>query len=173
MAAEEAIRMVIQRCQRTVAKAEKPGVDVPLVALDTFALQVQLGLGGHDGLDIVGLGQGVHVHVIVDHQQAAFQIGAGKTVILHFLDAAVAGGISHEPFQYQPDSGFALAALADNEHHLLPLGAGNEAVARYSCKVGMSASSSSSCRKVSQRSGLAALGSYLTGRRFWQNRRLS
>ena len=29
------------------------------------------------------------------------------------------------------------------------------------------------CRKVSQRSGLAALGSYFTGRRFWQNRRLS
>ena len=122
--------MVIQRSQRTVAEAEKPGVDVPLVALDTLALQVQLGLGGHDGLDIIRLGQGVHVHIIVDHQQAAFQIGAGKTVILHFLDAAIAGGISHEPFQYQPDAGLALAALADNEHHLLSFGAGNQAVAQ-------------------------------------------
>ena len=70
--------MVVQRGQRTVAETEEPGVNVPLVALDTFALQVQLGLGGHDGLDIVGLGQGVHVHVIVDHQQAAFQIGNGR-----------------------------------------------------------------------------------------------
>ena len=130
LAAKEAVRMVIQRGQRTVAEAEEPGVDVALVALDTLALQVQLGFGGHDGLDIVGLGQGVHVHVIVDHQQAAFQISTGKTVVLDFLDAAVAGGVSHEPFQYQPDAGLALAALADNEHHLLPFGAGNEAVAQ-------------------------------------------
>ena len=83
LTAEEAVRMVIQRGQRTVAEAEEPGVNVPLVALDTLALQVQLGFGGHDGLDIVGLGQGVHVHVIVDHQQAAFQIGTGKAVVLH------------------------------------------------------------------------------------------
>ena len=69
-------------------------------------------------------------HGIVDHQQAAFQIGTGKTVVLHFLDAAVAGGISHELFQHQSDAGLALAALADNEHHLLPLGAGDQAVAQ-------------------------------------------
>ena len=81
-------------------------------------------------IGIIRLGQGVHVHIIVDHQQAAFQIGTGKAVVLHFLDAAIAGGISHESFQYQPDAGFALAALADNEHHLLTLGAGNEAVAQ-------------------------------------------
>ena len=130
LAAKETVRMVIQRGQRTIAEAEEPGVNVPLVALDTLALQVQLGFGGDDGLDIVGLGQGVHVHVIVDHQQAAFQIGTGKTVVLHFLDAAVAGGIPHEPFQHQPDAGLALAALADNEHHLLPLGAGDQAVAQ-------------------------------------------
>ncbi len=122
--------MVVQRSQRTVAKAEKPGVDVALVALDALALQVQLGFGGHDGLDIVGLGQGVHIHIIVDHQQAAFQIGAGKAIVLDFLDAAIAGGISHEPFQHQPDAGLALAALADNEHHLLPFGAGDQAVAQ-------------------------------------------
>jgi len=64
------------------------------------------------------------------HQQAAFQISAGKAVVLDFLDAAVAGGIPHEPFQHQPDAGLALAALADNEHHLLPLGAGDQAVAQ-------------------------------------------
>ena len=102
MAAKEAVRMVVQRGQRTVAEAEEPGVNVPLVALDTFALQVQLGFGGHDGLDIIRLGQGVHVHVIVDHQQAAFQIGTGKAVVLHFLDAAVAGGIPMSRFSTSP-----------------------------------------------------------------------
>ena len=112
--------MVIQRGQRTVAEAEKPGVNVPLVALDALALQVQLGFGSDNRFDIVGLGQGVHVHVIVDHQQAAFQIGTGKAVVLDFLDAAVAGGISHEPFEHQPDAGlgktsaFVQAELARN-----------------------------------------------------------
>ena len=60
------------------------------------------------------------------------EMGKGPRIMIsriHFLDAAVAGGISHEPFQYQPDAGLALAALADNEHHLLPFGAGNETVA--------------------------------------------
>ena len=68
LTAKEAVRMVVQRGQRTVAKAEEPGVNVPLVALDALTFQVQLGLGGHDGLDIVGFWQGVHVHVIVDHE---------------------------------------------------------------------------------------------------------
>ena len=49
-------------------------------------------------------GQGVHIHIIVDHQQAAFQIGTGKAIVLDFLDATIAGGISHEPFQHQPDA---------------------------------------------------------------------
>ena len=122
--------MVIQRGQRTVAEAEEPGVNVPLVALDALALQVQLGFGGHNGLDIIRLGQGVHVHVVIDHQQAALQIGTGKAVVLHLLDAAIAGGISHEPLQHQPNARLALAALANNEHHLLTFGAGDQAAAQ-------------------------------------------
>ena len=46
LATKETVRMVIQRGQRAVAETEEPGVNVPLVALDTFALQVQLGFGG-------------------------------------------------------------------------------------------------------------------------------
>ena len=94
--------MVVQRGQRTVAEAEEPGVDVPLVALDALALLVQFGLGCHDCLNILLFGQGVLVHVIVDHEQAAFQIGTGKAVVLHFLDAAVAGGISMSRFSTSP-----------------------------------------------------------------------
>ena len=37
----------------------------------------------------------------------------GKAVVLDFLDAAVAGGISHEPLEHQPNAGLALAALAN------------------------------------------------------------
>ena len=55
LAAEEAVRMVIQRGQRTVAEAEKPGVNVPLVALDALALQVQLGFGSDNRFDILTL----------------------------------------------------------------------------------------------------------------------
>ena len=64
LAAEKAIRVVVQRSQRTVAKTEKPGVAVSLIALDTLALQVQLGFGSHDGLDIIRFREGVHVHVV-------------------------------------------------------------------------------------------------------------
>ena len=102
LAAEEAVRMVIQRGQRTVAETEEPGVNVPLVTLDTLALQVQLGFGGHNGLNIIRLGQGVHIHIIVDHEQAAFQIGTGKAVVLDFLDAAVAGGMDKKKFVLAP-----------------------------------------------------------------------
>ena len=37
LAAEETVRMVIQRGQRTVAEAEEPGVNVPLVPLEWCA----------------------------------------------------------------------------------------------------------------------------------------
>ena len=113
-----------------LAEAEEPGVNVPLVTLDALALQVQFGLGGHDGLNLIRFRQGIHVHVIVDHQQAAFQISKGKAIILHFLDSVVAGGISHEPLHHQPDAGLSLAAFANTEHHLLSLGAGDQAVAQ-------------------------------------------
>ena len=65
LAAEEAVRMVIQRGQRTVAETEEPGVNVALVTLDTLALQVQLGFGGHDGLEIMPFCKG---HLAVESQ---------------------------------------------------------------------------------------------------------
>lgn len=64
LAAEKAIRVVVQRSQCAIAKTAKPGVAVSLVALDPLALQVQLGLGSHDCLDIIRFREGVHVHVV-------------------------------------------------------------------------------------------------------------
>ena len=121
--------MVVQSSQRTIAKAEEPGVDVALVTLDALALNVHLGFCGHDGLDIVGLGQGVHVQIIVHHKQTVLKIGTGKTAGLNLLDAAIADRSAHQFFQNQTDAGFAFTALAEQEHHLLPFGAGDKAVA--------------------------------------------
>ena len=60
-----------------------------------------------------------------------------------------------------PMQGLALAALADNEHHLLSLGAGDQAVANAPLQggdVGIDPSARAE-RSICQRSGLAALGS--------------
>ena len=65
LAAEEAIRMVVQRSQRTVAEAEESGVNVALITLDALTLQVQLGFGGHDGLEIMPFCKG---HLAVESQ---------------------------------------------------------------------------------------------------------
>ena len=122
--------MVIEGSQRTITETEESGVDVALVALDALALYVHLGFGGDDGLDIVGFRQGIHVQVIINHKQTIFKVSAGKTAGLDLLDTAVAGGIAQQVLQHQTNARFALTALADQEHHLLPLGAGNEAVAQ-------------------------------------------
>ena len=72
--------------RRTIAKAEKPGVDVALVALDALAFNVHLGFCGHDGFDIVGLGQGVHVQIIIHHEQTVLKVGTSKAAGFDFLD---------------------------------------------------------------------------------------
>ena len=64
---EEAIGLVVKRRQRPVAEAEKAHIEQTLVALDAFALQIHLALGGDDGLDVVGFGQGAQIHIIVHH----------------------------------------------------------------------------------------------------------
>jgi hypothetical protein len=121
--------MVVQGGQRTIAKAEKPGVDVALVALDALAFNVHLGFCGHDGFDIVGLGQGVHVQIIIHHEQTVLKVSTSKAAGFNFLDAAIADRIAHQVLQHQTDAGFAFTAFAEQEHHLLTFGAGDKAVA--------------------------------------------
>lgn len=121
--------MVIQGGQRAVAEAQEPGVQLLLVALDALTLQVHLGLGCNDGLDVIRLGQGVHVHIIVHHEQPVLQVGAGELVRLDLLDAAHVHGIAQHSVQHQSDAALTLAALADDEHHPLGLGGRDQAVA--------------------------------------------
>ena len=119
----------MQGGQRTVSEAEEPDIELALVTLDALALHVHFALGRDDGLDIVGLGQGAHIHIVVHQQELVFQVCAAESVALHLLDA---GGIHAVPQQRAHDkanAAFALAALALEDHHALPFGAGNEAIA--------------------------------------------
>ena len=90
LAAKETVGLVVQGRQRTVAEAEKAHIKLALIALNALALHVHLALRSHDGFDIVGLGQGAHVHIVIHHQELVFQVRTAEPVALHLLDA---GGI--------------------------------------------------------------------------------
>ena len=118
----------MQGGERTVSEAEKTHIELALIALDAFALHVHLALRGHDGFDIIGLGQGAHIHIVIHHQELVFQVCTAEPVALHLLDA---GGIHAVPQQRAHDktnAAFALAALADQHEHFLPLSGRQQAV---------------------------------------------
>ena len=56
LAAKEAVGLGVQGGERTVSEAEKTHIELALIALNALALHIHLALGGHDVLDIVGLG---------------------------------------------------------------------------------------------------------------------
>ena len=129
LAAKETVGLVVQGRQRTVAEAEEAHMQLALVALDTLALHVHLALGGHDGFDIVGLGQGAQIHIIVHHQELVLQVRTAEPVALHLLDAGGIHAVTQQGAHDQSNAAFVLAALADEYEHLLPLGGGQQTVA--------------------------------------------
>ena len=130
LAAKETIGFVVQGRQRTVAKAEEAHIKLTLVTLYALALHVHLALGGHDGFDIIGLGQGAHIHIVVNHQELVLQVCATEPVALHLLDAGGVHAVAQQGTHDQTDAAFALAALADEHEHFLPLGGGQQAVTK-------------------------------------------
>ena len=100
----------MQGGQRTVSEAEEAHIQLALVALDALALHVYLALGGHDGLDIVGLGQGAHVHIIVYHQELVFQIRTAEPIALHLLDVGGIHAVTQQGAHDQSNAAFAFAA---------------------------------------------------------------
>jgi len=60
-------------------------------------------LGGHDGLDVVGLPQRLHPHIIIHAQQNVFQVGAGKAVFRNFADAAILHVAAEKRNQHSTD----------------------------------------------------------------------
>ena len=128
LAAKETVGLVVQGGQRTVAEAEKADIELTLIALNTLALHIHLALGGHDGFDIVGLGQSAHIHIVIYHQELVFQIRTAEPVALHLLDAGGIHAVAQQRAHDQPDAAFAFAALTDEHEHFLPLGGRQQAV---------------------------------------------
>ena len=114
--------------QITVGERQQPGKHPPLVALLAFAFQIHLALGGHDGLDVVGLPQRLHPHIVIHAQQNVFQIGTGKSIFGDFADTAVLHAAAKQRPQHRADLRLALAAVSLNHHHVLPFVAGNQTI---------------------------------------------
>ena len=129
LTAKEAVGLVVQGGQRTIAEAEEADIKLALVALNSLSFHVHLTLGGHDGFNIIGLGQGAHIHIIVHHQELVFQVCATESVALHLLDAGGIHAVAQQGTHDKTDAAFALAALADQHEHFLPLGGRQQAVA--------------------------------------------
>ena len=58
-----------------------------------------LPLRGHDGLDIVGLAQGFHPHIVVHAEQGVLQVSTGEAVLRDLADAAILH-VAAEPVSY-------------------------------------------------------------------------
>ena len=128
LAAKETVGLVVQGGQRTVSEAEEPDIELALVTLDALALHVHFALGRDDGFDIVGLGQGAQIHIIVHHQEFVLQVRTAEPVALHLLDAGGIHAVAQQGAHDKTDTAFALAALADEHEHLLSLGSRQQAV---------------------------------------------
>ena len=130
LAAKETVGLVVQGGERTVSETEEPDIELALVTLDALALHVHFALGRDDGFDIVGLGQGAQIHIIVHHQEFVLQVRTAEPVALHLLDAGGIHAVTQQRAHDQSDAAFALAALADEHEHFLPLGSRQQAVTK-------------------------------------------
>ena len=130
LAAKETVGLVVQGGERTVSEAEEPDIELALVTLDALALHVHFALGCDDGFDIVGLGQGAHIHIVIYHQELVFQVRTAEPVALHLLDAGGIHAVTQQRAHDQSDTALALTAPADEHEHFLPLGSRQQAVAK-------------------------------------------
>ena len=73
--------------------------------------------------------EGVHFHIVVQHQELAFLVGPGEAVAGELLDAAGVHVIAKKSAQDPADAGLALAAAADEHQHALGLVRGDQAIA--------------------------------------------
>ena len=114
--------------QIAVGERQQTRIHPALIALFALLFQIHLVLRGNDGLDIVGLFQRFHAHIVVNHQVNVFQIGAGKPILGHLSDASVLRIASKQMRKHCSNLAFSFSAAALDEHHPLSLVAGNQAV---------------------------------------------
>ena len=48
--------------------------EIVTMYLDYALSLIHISLRGHDGFDIIGLGQGAHIHIVIHHQELVFQV---------------------------------------------------------------------------------------------------
>ena len=114
--------------QIAIRKRQQTRIHPALIALFALLFQIHLVLRGNDGLDIVGLFQRFHAHIVVNHQVNVFQIGAGKPILGHLADASVLHIASKQMRKHCSNLAFSFSAAALDEHHPLSLVAGNQAI---------------------------------------------
>ena len=114
--------------QIAIRKRQQTRIHPALIALFALLFQIHLVLRGNDGLDIVGLFQRFHAHIVVNHQVNVFQIGAGKPILGHLSDASVLRIASKQMRKHCSNLAFSFASAALDKHHPLSLVAGNQAV---------------------------------------------
>ena len=114
--------------QIAIRKRQQTRIHPALIALFALLFQIHLVLRGNDGLDIVGLFQRFHAHIVVNHQVNMFQIGTGKPILGHLSDAPVLRIASKQMRKHCSNLAFSFSAAALDEHHPLSLVAGNQAV---------------------------------------------
>ena len=112
-----------------IAKCQKAYPHIRLIALLPFLLQIHGQLRRDNGLDIIGLGQCLHLHIIVQHYQHILQISPGKGADFHLGNGTGFQITAQQCLKDNAYSGFAFAALSGQQEHFLSFGAGNQAIA--------------------------------------------
>ena len=120
--------MVIERLQDAVAQADKAHIQIALIALLSLFLQIHRQFCGDDCLDVIGLGQGFQLHIIVQHHKLMLQIGTSEWACLHLCDTACVHVAAQQRTKDNTNAAFALATFANQKKHLLAFGGGNKAV---------------------------------------------
>ena len=128
LSAEKTNAAVIERLQDTVTQADEAYIQITLIALLSLFLQIHRQLRCDNRLDVVGLGESFQFHIIVQHHKLMFQICTSKGTCLHLCDTACVHVAAKQRTKDDTDAAFPLAALTDQQEHLLSLGGGDKAI---------------------------------------------
>ena len=112
-----------------IAQCQKARPHISLIALLPLSLQIHGQLCRDNGLDVVGLGQCLHLHIIVHHYQHILKVSPRKGTDFHLGNGAGFQITSQQCLEDDADSGFAFASFSGQQEHFLSLGARNQAIA--------------------------------------------
>ena len=125
---EETNASVMEGLEGAVAESQEPYPEISLVALLALLFQVHGYFRRNDSLDIVGLVQRFHLHIIVHHGQYMLQICPGKGACFHLGKRPGFHIAAQQCPENYADPGLSFPTSSGKKQHLLPLGGWNEAV---------------------------------------------